>query len=107
MNVAPDQSLARAPKESVRARICQLDCPGLVCDHHGVRSGFQYRAKPLFRSRQLFGFAPEKLFRPPELDKHTDLTLKDLGNNGLEQKIDRPQVISTEELLVAAIGGDK
>src|SRR5436305_9631465 len=94
-------------EKCVGAGIRQFDGARLIGDHHCVRSGFEHSAKSLFSPGELVCLGAQELLRPPEFDKYVDLALKDFGNDGLEEKVDRAEVISTKELFVAAVGGYK
>src|SRR5581483_2829945 len=107
MNVAADQGFARETKQRVRARIRELNDAGLIGDDHRVGSRLQNRTEALFRPLQFFGLAAQELFGTAQLDKYVDFALQDFRNNRLEQKIHGAQIVAAEELLIAAVGGDK
>ena len=57
---------------------------------------------------QLFGLAGDLVGPSLQVDEHAGLRLHDLGDDRLEQEIDRAQLVGGQDvLLVAAVGGDE
>ena len=95
-------------------RVHQNNLSILPAHHHGVRSGLEQRPELLFGLGQ-HGRLLAKDLRllakqsrvPAQLDKHRDFRSQHFGNDGLEEEVDRAEVVTAEQVFIALVPGQK